>query len=75
MFYYFKIEKEMKKIVLALAVVFSVALVSCGNKAAEAQDSAVEVVEEVAVAVDSVNDSTVDTAVAAAAEVVEAPAQ
>ncbi|MBD5261038.1 MAG: hypothetical protein HDS38_02770 [Bacteroides sp.] len=61
----------MKKIVLALAVVFSVALVSCGNKQAAAEDTAaaVEVTEEVAVAVDSVNDSTVDTVVAAAAEV------
>ncbi|MDE6194253.1 MAG: hypothetical protein K2M83_09765 [Muribaculaceae bacterium] len=66
----------MKKIVLALAVVFSVALVSCGNKQAAAEDSANAVVEEaVEVAVDSVNDSTVDTVVAAAAEVVEAPAQ
>ena len=66
----------MKKIVLALAVVFSVALVSCGNKQAENNDTAAAVVEEaVEVAVDSVNDSTVDTVVAAAAEVVEAPAQ
>ena len=66
----------MKKVVLALAVVFSVALVSCGDKKAAAEDSANAVVEEtVAVAVDSVNDSTVDTVVAAAAEVVEAPAQ
>lgn len=66
----------MKKIVLALAVVFSVALVSCGNKQAAAEDTAAAVVEEaVEVAVDSVNDSTVDTVVAAAAEVVEAPAQ
>ncbi|MBD5309184.1 MAG: hypothetical protein HDS10_01985 [Bacteroides sp.] len=46
----------MKKVVLSLAVLFSMAMVSCGgNKAAEAQDSdsvvAVEetVVEEVAV--------------------------
>ena len=66
----------MKKIVLALAVVFSVALVSCGNTQAAAEDTAAAVVEEaVEVAVDSVNDSTVDTVVAAAAEVVEAPAQ
>lgn len=47
----------MKKVVLSLAVLFSVAMVSCGgNKAAEAQDSAEAVVEEVAVeevAVDS----------------------
>ena len=67
----------MKNIVLALAVVFSVALVSCGgNKQAAAEDSANVAVEEaVEVAVDSVNDSTVDTVVSAAAEVVEAPAQ
>ncbi|MDE6290286.1 MAG: hypothetical protein K2M16_02020 [Muribaculaceae bacterium] len=64
----------MKKIVLALAVVFSVALVSCGNKQAAAEDTAAAVVEEaVEVAVDSVNDST-DSVTVAAAEVVEAPA-
>ncbi len=66
----------MKKIVLALAVVFSVALVSCGNKQAAAEDTAAdaaEVVEAVEVAVDSVNDST-DSVTVAAAEVVEAPA-
>ena len=63
----------MKKLVYSLAVLFSVALVSCGgNKAAEADTDttaaeAVEVVEEVA------TDSN-DTTVAAAAEVVEAPA-
>ena len=41
----------MKKVVLSLAVLFSVAMVSCGgNKAAEAQDSdSAVVVEEVAV--------------------------
>lgn len=46
----------MKKIVLALAVVFSVAMVSCGNKAEKAADSdSVVAVEEVAeeVVVDS----------------------
>ena len=65
----------MKKIVLALAVVFSVALVSCGNKSEQAADSvevaaeAVEAVVEDSVAPDSV---AVDTVVAA--EVVEAPA-
>lgn len=66
----------MKKIVLALAVVFSVALVSCGNKQAEAENAAegVEeaVVEEVTEAVDSVSDSVApDSVVAKAAEVVE----
>ncbi len=66
----------MKKIVLALAVVFSVALVSCGNKNAEKADSvdvaveAVEAVVEDSIAPDSV---AVDTVVAT--EVVEAPAQ
>ena len=65
----------MKKIVLALAVVFSVALVSCGNKQAAAEDTvAAEAAEVVEVAVDSVNDST-DSVTVAAAEVVEAPAQ
>ncbi|MBO5444985.1 MAG: hypothetical protein J5995_06540 [Muribaculaceae bacterium] len=61
----------MKKVVLALAVVFSVALVSCGNKNAEAVDSdtVVAVVEEVAV--DTANDTVVtDTVVAAEAAVV-----
>ncbi len=46
----------MKKIVLALAVVFSVAMVSCGHKAEKAADSdSVVAVEEVAeeVVVDS----------------------
>ena len=47
----------MKKVILSLAVIFSVAMVSCGgNKAAEqAADSANAVVEEaVEVAVDTV---------------------
>lgn len=63
----------MKKVVLSLAVLFSVAMVSCGSNKAEAVDSDSVVVEEVAVeevVVDSpVNDSTVavDTTVAAAA--------
>lgn len=63
----------MKKIVLALAVVFSVALVSCGNKQAEAVDS--DTVVEVAVEeeVDTIGDTVVaDTVVAA--EVAEVPA-
>lgn len=56
--------KEMKKIVLALAVVFSVALVSCGSKQAEAVDSDTVVVEEVAVDEDTAVDSaTGDSAV------------
>lgn len=66
----------MKKIVLALAVVFSVAMVSCsGNKAAEAADSdTVVAVEETAVVVEDsvVADSNAPVADSAA---VEAPAQ
>ncbi len=69
----------MKKVILSLAVLFSVAMVSCGgNKAAEAavdsEPVEVAVVEEV---VDTtLNDSTVaETVVAAAAEAVEAPAE
>lgn len=76
------ITKEMKKLVLFLAVAFSATMFSCGNaeKAANECDSAccdtaVAVVEEVAVAADSVNDSTVVDTVAAAAEVVEAVAE
>ncbi len=65
----------MKKIVLALAVVFSVALVSCGNKNAEAQDSVVEEVEAVEVAVDSVNDSTDSVTVETVEAAAETPAQ
>ena len=65
--------KKMKKLVYSLAVLFSVALVSCsGNKAAEATDSEtlnVEVAEETAVvATDS------DTTVVAAEVVEAAPA-
>lgn len=63
--------KEMKKLVFSLAVLFSVAMVSCGgNKAAEAADSdTVVAVEEVA----EVADST-DTAVVAEEAVEVAPA-
>lgn len=64
----------MKKLVYSLAVLFSVALVSCGgNKAAEATDTEsvnVEVTEETAVVA---NDS--DTTVVEAAAVTEAPAE
>lgn len=67
----------MKKVVLSLAVLFSVALVSCGgNKAAEAVDSdTVVVVEAAAVEVDSAccDSAAADTAVVA--EVVEAVAE
>lgn len=66
----------MKKLVYSLAVLFSVALVSCvGNKAAEAVDTDTMVAEEVVVdtAVDTAN-GTETIVEAAAAEVVEAPA-
>ncbi len=63
----------MKKLVFSLAVLFSVAMVSCGgNKTTEAADSdTMVVVEEVVEAVADSNDTTV--AVEAAAEVAEAP--
>ncbi len=62
----------MKKLVFSLAVLFSVALVSCGgNKAAEAVDTDTVVAEEVAVVADS-NDTTV--AVEVAEGTVETPA-
>ena len=69
----------MKKIVYSLAVLFSVALVSCGNKAAEATDSdsidttAMEIVAEETV--DTVGDSVKDTTVAVEAVATEAPAE
>lgn len=69
----------MKKLVLLLAVVFSVSLFSCGNgqKAEEAADTVeatpVEVVDEPVVAVDSVAPDSV--AVVAAEAVEAAPAE
>lgn len=58
----------MKKIVLSLAVLFSMAMVSCGgNKAAEAADTDTVVAAEEVVAVDSAN----DTVAAAAVEAVD----
>lgn len=57
----------MKKIVLALAVLFSVAMVSCsGNKAAENADSDTMVEESVAVEEVVVEDSLGDTTAAVA---------
>ncbi|MBQ9219231.1 MAG: entericidin [Muribaculaceae bacterium] len=65
----------MKKLVLLLAVVFSVSLFSCtGNadQAAQAVDSAAtEVVDTVAATVDSAATAAVDTAAAAVNEVVD----
>lgn len=74
----------MKKVVLTLAVLFSVAMVACnGNKKAETVDSETIVAAEEVVAVDSANDTVAaaaveavdgaDTTVAVAAE--EAPAK
>ena len=67
----------MKKLVLLLAVVFSVSLFSCGNaaKTETAADSAVVVVEEVAVAVDTVTGDTVVAVEAAAVEVPDSVAK
>ncbi len=75
--------KEMKKLVLSLAVLFSVAMVSCGGKKAEAVDSDSIIAAEEVVAeetVDSNNDTTLtveaaavnaDSAAAAAATVAQ----
>lgn len=52
----------MKKIVLSLAVLASVALVSCGNKAAEAADSDSVIVEDTVQVAEVATDS--DTVVA-----------
>ncbi len=68
----------MKKVVLSLAVIFSVAMVSCGgNKAAEAADTDsvnVEVAAVEEVVVDSVNPDSVAVDTVVAAEVAETPA-
>lgn len=78
LFYYFNSFKEMKKVVLSLAVIFSVAMVSCGgNKAAEAADTDsvnVEVAAVEEVVVDSVNPDSVAVDTVVAAEVAETPA-
>lgn len=65
----------MKKVFFSLAVLCSMALVSCGgNKAAEATDSeTVAAIEEVAVAVESTESGVAESAVAVeAAEVAPA---
>ncbi|MBD5355556.1 MAG: hypothetical protein HDR88_00915 [Bacteroides sp.] len=67
----------MKKVILSLAVLFSVAMVSCGgNKAAEAVDTDTIVSVEVATALDSIAPDSViaETAVAVAAGVATVPA-
>lgn len=74
----------MKKLVLLLAVVFSVSLFSCGNKAQEAPAAEVEATEVEAAVVETPcceSDSCkgdscqADSACCAAAEVVEAVAE
>ena len=68
----------MKKLVLTLAVVFSMSFFACGNKeqAAEATEEAPVATEEVVAAVEeNVDTLTNDTTVAAAVEAVEAPAE
>ena len=72
MLFYFKIGKKMKKLVLLLAVVFSVSLFSCGGAKTEA---AAEAVVEEAEAVEAVvEDTTVVDTAAVDTIVVEAPA-
>ena len=62
----------MKKIFLSLAVLATVALVSCGGKKAEATDSdSIDIVEETT---DTTNDTVKDTTVAAEAVATETPA-
>lgn len=74
----------MKKVVLTLAVLFSVAMVACnGNKKAEAVDSDTVVAAEEVVDVDTANDTVAAAAIEAvngadttvAVEVAEAPAK
>lgn len=72
LFYYFKDLHKMKKIALSLAVLFSVALVSCGNKQAEATDSDSVMVEDTTVVAEAANDS--ETLVVAEETVAETPA-
>ena len=65
----------MKKLVFLLAVAFSAALYSCGNKAEEATDAAtdaVEVAEEAVEAVEAVDTVAGDTIVAVTDTVVAA---
>ena len=63
----------MKKVLFTLAIVASAALVSCGNKAAENADSAMDSVEvtDTTVVAEVAADS--DTAIVAAETVTETP--
>ena len=63
----------MKKLALSLAVLFSVALVSCGGNKAEAADSETVAVEEVVAEEVVANDS--ETGVAVAVEAEAAPVE
>ena len=67
-----KSKRKMQKLVLMLAVLFSVSLFSCGSsdKAAEAADSAVVVEEAVVEEVAVVDSAACDSACAASAAVV-----
>jgi hypothetical protein len=65
----FKSTKEMKKLVLALAVIASVSMISCTNNNTEA--TAEEAVDTTAV----VEEAPVDTTVVADSAAVEAPAE
>lgn len=63
--------KEMKKLVLSLAVLFSVAMVSCGNAEKACEDSCCDsavVTEEVVVEDSTVADSVVADSAAVVAE-------
>ena len=71
LFYYFNLYTKMKKIALSLAVIATLAMVSCGNKKAENADSdTTDTTTVVAIESDTmVNDSeTVATTEAAVAE-------
>lgn len=65
----------MKKLALSLAVLFSVALVSCGNKQAEATDSDTMAMDTVAVVEETVEATDSDTTVAVEAAAEVAPAE
>lgn len=75
-----KSKHKMKKLVLMLAVAFSMSFVACGNKEAAAEAEATPEVAEVTEVVEAATDSCcaaadsccADTVVAAAAEVAEA---
>ena len=69
-----KIKREMKKLVLLLAVVFGMSMVSCTGTAEQAQEVADSVAAEVTEVVDSA-DAAVDSTVANAAEAVADKAQ